>query len=160
VHGVSVTMQGLAACREHVGGRADPVQPERLGHPAHLPGRVEGSVDVELLQIRPGQLEVEHGDRAEQPQSLGDAPRVGQPLGAGVIQQVHRAEFVQSAQLGHRQVGATGDLVRALECPPGALQIVQPVAAAHQFESVADGRSVCLITVDITRRGRLNRSIR
>ena len=70
-------------------------------------------------------------------QFAGDAPRLGQTAGAGVVEHVDRAELVQRPQPPHGQPGRVGCGQGLFEGVPGAVQVAGPADPAEQFQRPA-----------------------
>ena len=101
------------------------------------PGVTFGLVELEAEHGRGGELQVDDRAGAGRAEFAGDAPRLGQAAGSGVVEHVDRAELVQRPQPPHGQPGRVRCGQGLFEGVTGAVEVVCPADPAEQFQRPA-----------------------
>ncbi len=96
-----------------------------------------GVVQLEAEYGRRGELKVDDRAGAGRAKFGGDAPRLGQAVGARMVEHVDRAELMQRPQPPHGQPGRVGRGEGLFKCVPGAIQIAGPADPAEQLQCPA-----------------------
>ena len=94
-------------------------------------------VDLPPAHERRGQLQVQDRRGAQGTKFVRGAAGGEQAVGAGMIEQVDRAELVQGPQPPQRELGCLGGLQRLPEGRAGGIQIMQALGPAEDLQGVA-----------------------
>jgi hypothetical protein len=137
LHGGPVAQEGVGPGLEAAGHAHRGAEPESAPGLLAATGRLQARGHVALDGIGGGELQVDHGRGGQGAVRLGELASRQQPPGAGPVQQLDGAQFVQGPDLPPAQAVALGDLPGLLEGGLGGGQVAQAGAAAHQLQGPA-----------------------
>jgi hypothetical protein len=101
------------------------------------PGGLQAAGRVALDGVGGGQLEVDHGRGGQGAVRLGELAGLLEPPGAGPVEQLDGAQFVQGPDLPPAQAVALGDLPGPVEGGLGGAKVPHPGAAPKELQGPA-----------------------